>query len=405
MEESEIFEERLELEEVTVDKNGLRSAYAVAFTCMIAFMGIGLVDPILKTIAQQLNATPAQTTLLFTSYMLVTGVMMLFTGFISSRIGAKKTLICGLIIIIGFSCLAGFSETIEGLIYLRAGWGLGNALFISTALSAIVGVLAGQTEKAIIMYEASMGLGMAIGPLLGGLLGSMSWRMPFFGVATLMLIATFAIVFLLSPIAKPKKKVSLLAGIKALSNHKLRSVGIIALLYNFGFFTLLAYAPFLLEGFSEMQVGFVFFGWGALLAVASVFIAPILEKRINTYRTILLALAFFLACLSFIGFNAQTPELVAVGVIMAGLFQGLINTLLTTIAMEIPDIERSVASSSYSFIRFFGGAIAPFVAGKLAEIWNSNVTFYFAAFMVFVGLIFVLIHNQYFATKEEYEEA
>lgn len=330
---------------------------------------------------------------------------MLFTGFISSRIGAKKTLIYGLVIIIAFSCLAGFSETIEGLIYLRAGWGLGNALFISTALSAIVGVLAGQTEKAIIMYEASMGLGMAIGPLLGGVLGSMSWRMPFFGVATLMLIATLAIGFLLTPIAKPKKKVALLAGIKALSNHKLRSVGIIALLYNFGFFTLLAYAPFLLEGFSEMQVGFVFFGWGALLAVASVFIAPILGKQINTYRTILLALFFFLACLSFIGFNAKTPELVAIGVIMAGLFQGLINTLLTTIAMEIPDIERSVASSSYSFIRFFGGAIAPFVAGKLAEIWNSSITFYFAAFMVLIGLVFVIIHNQYFATKEEYEEA
>nr|WP_051091074.1 MFS transporter [Enterococcus caccae] len=391
------------MEELKIDKNGLRSAYAVAFTCMIAFMGIGLVDPILKTIAHQLNATPAQTTLLFTSYMLVTGVMMLFTGFISSRIGAKKTLICGLVIIIGFSALAGFSETIQGLIYLRAGWGLGNALFISTALSAIVGVLAGQTEKAIIMYEASMGLGMAIGPLLGGVLGSMSWRMPFFGVATLMLIATFAIGFLLTPIAKPKQKVSLFAGIKALSNHKLRSVGIIALLYNFGFFTLLAYAPFLLEGFSEMQVGFVFFGWGALLAVASVFIAPILEKRINTYRTILLALFFFLICLSFIGFNAQTPELVALGVVMAGLFQGLINTLLTTIAMEIPDIERSVASSSYSFIRFFGGAIAPFVAGKLAEIWNSSITFYFAAFMVLIGLVFVIIHNQYFATEEEYE--
>lgn len=401
MEETGILVEQEEM----LNKVGLRSAYAVAFTCMIAFMGIGLVDPILKTIAHQLNATPAQTTLLFTSYMLVTGVMMLFTGFISSRIGAKKTLIFGLIIIIGFSCLAGFSETIEGLIYLRAGWGLGNALFISTALSAIVGVLAGQTEKAIIMYEASMGLGMAIGPLLGGVLGSMSWRMPFFGVATLMFVATLAIAFLLTPIAKPKKKVSLFAGIKALSNHKLRSIGVIALLYNFGFFTLLAYAPFLLEGFSEMQVGFVFFGWGALLAVASVFIAPILEKRINTYRTIILALFFFLTCLSFIGFNAQSPNLVAVGVIMAGLFQGLINTLLTTIAMEIPDIERSVASSSYSFIRFFGGAIAPFVAGKLAEIWNSSVTFYFAAFMVLIGLVFVIVHNQYFATEEEYEQA
>jgi len=59
---------------------------------MIAFMGIGLVDPILNSIAKSLQATPAQTTLLFTSYMMVTGIVMLFTGFVSSRIGTKKTM-------------------------------------------------------------------------------------------------------------------------------------------------------------------------------------------------------------------------------------------------------------------------------------------------------------------------
>lgn len=54
------------------------------------FYGSGSSRPNLKTIAAQLNATPAETTLLFTSYMLVTGVVMLFTGFLSSRIGLKN---------------------------------------------------------------------------------------------------------------------------------------------------------------------------------------------------------------------------------------------------------------------------------------------------------------------------
>ena len=43
-------------------------------------MGIGLVDPILKPIADQLDATPSQVSLLFTSYMAVMGVAMLITG-------------------------------------------------------------------------------------------------------------------------------------------------------------------------------------------------------------------------------------------------------------------------------------------------------------------------------------
>ncbi|WP_369690709.1 hypothetical protein [Neobacillus fumarioli] len=42
--------------------------------------------------------------LLFTSYMLVTAVMMLITGAVSSRIGPKKALLGGLFIIVVFDC-------------------------------------------------------------------------------------------------------------------------------------------------------------------------------------------------------------------------------------------------------------------------------------------------------------
>lgn len=383
---------------------GLRSAYALAFTCMVAFMGIGLVDPILKTIAVKLNATPAQTTLLFTSYMLVTGIIMLFTGFISTRIGAKRTISIGLIIIVLFAALAGRSQTISQLISLRAGWGFGNALFLSTALTAIVSVMPEKTEQAIMLYEGSMGIGMAVGPLVGGALGSFSWRFPFYGVAILMFVAAMTIVFLLEPIAKPVKKARFFAGAVALKNHRLRSIGIIALLYNFGFFTILAYAPFLLVGLTEMQVGFVFFGWGILLAIASVFVAPRLEQKTNTLTTLLIGLGFFLVCLVVIGINADQPVLVAFGVIIAGFFQGLVNTLLTTVAMENKTIERSVASSAYSFIRFTGGAIAPFVAGKIAEKWSAHWTFYFAGLMILIGILFVLRNQQYFITAEEEEK-
>lgn len=383
---------------------GLRSAYALAFTCMVAFMGIGLVDPILKTIAVKLNATPAQTTLLFTSYMLVTGVIMLFTGFISTRIGAKRTISIGLIIIVLFAALAGRSQTISQLISLRAGWGFGNALFLSTALTAIVSVMPEKTEQAIMLYEGSMGIGMAVGPLVGGALGSFSWRFPFYGVAILMFVAAMTIVFLLEPIAKPVKKARFFAGADALKNHRLRSIGIIALLYNFGFFTILAYAPFLLVGLTEMQVGFVFFGWGILLAIASVFVAPRLEQKTNTLTTLLIGLGFFLVSLVVIGINADQPVLVAFGVIIAGFFQGLVNTLLTTVAMENKTIERNVASSAYSFIRFTGGAIAPFVAGKIAEKWSAHWTFYFAGLMILIGILFVLRNQQYFITAEEEEK-
>src|SRR5262249_42966045 len=75
----------------------------------VSFMGIGLVDPILRSLASKLHATPAQVELLFTSYLIVTAVAMLVTGWVSSRIGAKRTLVAGLALIVIFSALAGAS--------------------------------------------------------------------------------------------------------------------------------------------------------------------------------------------------------------------------------------------------------------------------------------------------------
>ena len=98
-----------------------RAVWAVAFACVISFMGIGLVDPILPALSTQLHATPSQVTLLFTSYLVVTAVAMLVTGWVSSRIGARNTLIAGLVLIVVFAGLAGASDTIGGIVGFRAG--------------------------------------------------------------------------------------------------------------------------------------------------------------------------------------------------------------------------------------------------------------------------------------------
>ena len=132
-----------------------RAVWAVAFACVISFMGIGLVDPILPAISEQLRATPSQVSLLFTSYLVVTAVAMLVTGWVSSRIGAKRTLIAGLVIIVVFAALAGATGSIDGIVGFRAGWGLGNALFIATSLAVIVGSASGGFAGAIILYETA----------------------------------------------------------------------------------------------------------------------------------------------------------------------------------------------------------------------------------------------------------
>lgn len=384
-----------------------KAVWAVFFASIIAFMGLGLVDPILPAISSQLDASKSETTLLFTSYNAVMAVAMLVTGTITSRIGMKKTLLSGIVIIALFSALGGASDGIWELVGLRGGWGLGNALFVATALTAIVTLSNSGNAKAIILYEAAIGLGISVGPLIGGWLGAMSWRGPFFGVATLMVIAFIGLSILMpksEKITTERKKTSLLDPFRALKHRSLLVFGIAAALYNFGFFTLLAFAPFVL-GLDEHGLGFVFLGWGLLLAFTSVFMAPKLQKHFGTIKSMCAMLILFALLLLAMGIWTSTQWVVIVAVIVAGALLGNNNTLITTAVMNASPVERSTASAAYSFLRFIGGAIAPYLAGKLSEIYNSSVPFYVAAVFVFLSVLFMWLNSKHINHVDEVEVA
>jgi MFS family permease len=363
-----------------------KAVYAVALACVVSFMGIGLVDPILPAISEQLDATPSQVTLLFTSYLVVTAVAMLGTNWVSSRLGAKRTLISGLAIIVIFSALAGASDSISQIVGFRAGWGLGNALFIATSLAVIVASASGGFAGAIVLYEAALGLGIAAGPLVGGLLGTVSWRGPFFGVAVLMAIALIATLLLLDKTPKPARPTSLMAPLLALRHRGLLTMSITALLYNWGFFTMLGFAPFPM-GLTAIQLGFVFFGWGLLVAVFSVIGAPRLQARFGTARSLYGALALFAVDLAIMSIGADRLVVLIATVVVSGAFIGINNTLTTQAVMLVAPVERPVASAAYGFVRFLGGGLAPFAAGKLAEHVNVHVPFAVGAVAVVAAVL------------------
>ncbi|BDX31437.1 MFS transporter [Mycobacterium antarcticum] len=361
-----------------------KAVWAVAFASVVAFMGIGLVDPILKPIADNLDATPSQVSLLFTSYMAVMGVAMLITGVVSSRIGPKRTLLIGLVIIIVGAGLAGMSDTVMGIVGWRALWGLGNALFIATALATIVNSARGSVAQAIILYEAALGVGIAVGPLVGGVLGSISWRGPFFGVSALMAVALVVTTFLLPSTPPATRATSLADPLRALRHRGLLGVGITALLYNFGFFTLLAFTPFPLD-MNAHQIGLIFFGWGLALAFTSVVVAPRLQHQFGTVRVLILNLLAFSALLAVMAVGADSKTVLATCVVIAGLFIGVNNTLITETVMKAAPVERGVASAAYSFLRFGGGAVAPWLAGVLGERFNAHLPFWVGAAAVLLA--------------------
>jgi predicted MFS family arabinose efflux permease len=201
-------------------------------------------------------------------------------------------------------------------------------------------------------------------------------------------------VFFLPASAKPARRGSITEPLKALRHRSLAVTSVVGLLYNWGFFTMLGYTPFLMRPISPQQLGLVFCGWGVLVAAFAVWGAPWLKARFGTARTLYGNFVLMAADLALVAIFADHKPVVIVAVIVAGAFIGVNNTLVTTAVMSIAPVERPVASATYGFVRFLGGGLAPFVASKLVEHVNVHLPFWIAAGTVLLAaLVLTNVHR------------
>jgi len=166
-------------------------------------------------------------------------------------------------------------------------------------------------------------------------------------------------------------------------------LSLVALLYNWAFFTVLAYAPLLL-GFDAISLGMVFFGWGLLVALFAVVVAPRLERRFGLVPVLVGAFVLMALDLAAMAIWTDVAAVLVATVIVSGICSGLNNTLVTQAVMQVAPVERPVASASYSFVRFFGGGLAPFVAGVVGTAVSIHVPFWIAVVAI-VGAVVLLV--------------
>ena len=372
------------------------SVWAITFATAVSFVGIGLVSPILPTIAEALHATALESMLLFTSYLFVTACTMFFAGVISARIGIRTTLVTGLSIIVIFASMAGLSDTIGQVIGLRAGWGFGNALFVTMALAGIVGAASGGSASAIILYEAAVGFGMALGPLVGGTLGTISWRAPFLGTAVLMTLAAITVTVFVKPLPKTPAA-PLTAGFRALARKPLLLWSTASFMGNFTIVCLLAYAPHAVTtaaeasgvGHSSLMLGAVFFGWGTALAIFSLTLPAPMIRYLGMVPAILVTLTVMAAGFMVLALHTHNLTVVIIGIIVLGGLQGAANTIFTEGALNATALPRHISSSAFSAFRFFGGAIFPLISAPCIALWGGPGPFWaslIAALLAIVAL-------------------
>jgi ACDE family multidrug resistance protein len=199
-----------------------------------------------------------------------------------------------------------------------------------------------------------------------------------------------------TPAPKKSERISVLEPLRALRHREVRGSALTSAFYNFGFFTLLAYTPFPLR-LGAHELGYVFFGWGLMLAIFAVFVAPAISRRIGDVNGLGIVLALFAALLAAMGVLHASQAALIVAVVVAGTLLGIVNTLMTQLVMESAPVERPVASAGYSFVRFCGGAIAPFVAGKLSEHVSVGAPFYLGAGMTTIAVGVLWMYRGAFA--------
>ena len=365
-------------------------------------MGIGLVDPILPSIAQGLHATNSQVSLLFTSYFLITAVAMLVTGFVSSRIGGRKTLLAGLALVVVFAALSGTSGSVGELVGFRAGWGLGNALFVSTSLAVIVGAAAGGSAAAILLYESALGLGMACGPLLGAILGDMKWRYPFFGTAALMAIGFLAITAFLKEQPKPARKTSLLDPAQGARprrpglRRRLRVLLQLRVLHGAGLHPVRAEHVAVQVRWGLLRLGRA--ARGVLGDRGAPAPAPL---RLAEGAGRLAAAARRRPARAGLRRPHHAPSSARS---LSGAFIGLNNTVFTELALGVSDAPRPVASAGYNFVRWFAAAAAPFLAPKIEEWTDIHIPFVIAAAAAVAGAAVVALRRRALTLHAEERE-
>jgi EmrB/QacA subfamily drug resistance transporter len=164
-------------------RNRLAVLIALSLAAFIISLDVTIVNVALPTLVRTLGATTTQLQWVVDAYSLVFAAFVLAAGSLSDRQGRKGTLLVGLAVFASGSLAGALVDTTTELIVARVVMGLGAALMFPSTLSLLVNVFTerGERAKAIGLWGATTGVGIAMGPIVGGWLLEHFWWGSIFG--------------------------------------------------------------------------------------------------------------------------------------------------------------------------------------------------------------------------------
>ena len=383
---------------------------------LVIMFGFGLIVPTLPLFAKRFGVAEAGIGLVLTVFAATRLAADFVAGSLIDRFG-ERTMVAAGAAIVGLSSIgAGAAPNFPALVALRGAGGVGSAFFLGGLTAHIIGtVRAAERGRATSVFQATIGIGLLLGPLAGGLLAAQAGlRAPLFIYGAICILAAPVAVRVMSSARVPSSALAeapvlndpvpapaapAWARIKPLfhdSAYRAALVGSAAGFYVSGGLQTL------IPGFWEDEKGLhlsrssvgVPFTVLALASLAVVWHAGTLSDRRGRRFALIPALAVTGAAAAIMGYvDSGAKLIVLVGVL--GIASGYARPGPTSIVADVASPEqRGVAVAGYRTAGDVGALVGPIVVGVIAQYLGYGPAFVALGAFAIVAAVVVLLARE-----------